>query len=301
MLDVTILASGSAGNSALVRCGMTRILLDAGLSARQLCARLGECGVAADELDAIVLTHEHSDHTASLRVLCGKRDIPIYATRMTAAALDASWQAASPHWRFFASGAQFSVGDLAIEAFSVPHDAADPVGFVVRNTSASFGLLTDLGHATGLVLDRVREVDTLFVEANYDDELLQLDTRRPWSVKQRISSRHGHLSNREAAAVVEAICDGPLKQVLIGHLSRDCNTAERAVAAVSEPLARVGRGDVPVVCASQDTPSARIPISSQAADKNHVGPVREEGGDNEDANPSLFPGWNFSNTPSRQA
>jgi phosphoribosyl 1,2-cyclic phosphodiesterase len=252
MLEVTILASGSAGNSALVCCGDTRILLDAGLSARQLTGRLEACGVAPESLAGIVLTHEHGDHTAALRVLCAKREIPVYANRMTAAALEAGPMAGHRNWRFFANGAAFPMGALTIEAFSVPHDAADPVGFLIRNSGATFGLLTDLGHATQLVLERMREADALLIETNYDEELLQRDTRRPWSVKQRITSRHGHLSNRAAADVVASLAAGPLGMVLLGHLSRDCNSAKLAIAAVSASLERSGRNGVPVHCAGQN-------------------------------------------------
>jgi phosphoribosyl 1,2-cyclic phosphodiesterase len=265
MLEVTILASGSAGNSALVRCGGTRILLDAGLTARRLTDRLAACGVAPEALDAIVLTHEHGDHTAALRVLCAKREIPVYANRMTAAALEAGPMAGHRNWRFFANGAAFAVGELTVESFSVPHDAVDPVGFLIRNASATLGLLTDLGHATQLVIERMREADALFIETNYDDELLQRDTRRPWSVKQRISSRHGHLSNRAAAEVIGELAEGRLARVLLGHLSRDCNSAELAVAAVAAPLARVGRGDVPIYCAAQETVSPAFAVGSTAA------------------------------------
>lgn len=265
MLEVTILASGSAGNSALVRSGGTSILLDAGLSAKQLGARLEACGVRPESLDAIVLTHEHGDHTAALRVLCGRHEIPVYANRMTAAALEAGPMRAHRNWRFFGNGAPFSIGALTLEAFSVPHDAADPVGFLVRNSAATFALLTDLGHATQLVIERAREADALLIESNYDEELLQRDTRRPWAVKQRITSRHGHLSNRAAAGVVaEIAAAGRLATVLLGHLSRDCNSAELAVAAVSAPLREVSRSEVPVHCAAQDAVSPCFRVGSGA-------------------------------------
>lgn len=278
MLEVTILASGSAGNSALVRGGGTSILLDAGLSARRLGERLAACGVSPDALDGIVLTHEHGDHTAALRVLCAKREIPVYANRMTAAALQAGPMEGHRNWRYFASGSAFSVGSLTIEAFSVPHDAADPVGFLVRGATETFGLLTDLGHATRLVIERLREADALLIETNYDDDLLQRDERRPWSVKQRISSRHGHLSNREAAEVVAQLAEGRLARVLLGHLSRDCNSAELALAAIAASLDRAGRSGVPVHCATQEAVSPRFPIASMAAGQaqEHVAPIREE-------------------------
>ena len=262
MLEVTILASGSAGNSALVRCGGTSILLDAGLSARKLTERLAACGMAPEALDGVVLTHEHGDHTAALRVLCAKREIPVYANRMTAAALEAGSMQGHRNWRFFANGTTFSVGELTIEAFSVPHDAADPVGFLIRNANATFGLLTDLGHATQLVIERMREADALLIETNYDDDLLQRDTKRPWSVKQRITSRHGHLSNRAAADIVAELAEGRLGTLLLGHLSRDCNSAELAVAAVGAPLERAGRREVSVYCAGQDTVSPVFRVAS---------------------------------------
>jgi phosphoribosyl 1,2-cyclic phosphodiesterase len=262
MLEVTILASGSAGNSALVCGGGTSILLDAGLSARKLVERLSDCGVAPESLSGIVLTHEHGDHTAALRVLCAKREIPVYANRLTAAALEAGPMQGHRHWRFFANGTTFSVGGLTIEAFSVPHDAADPVGFLIRSSAATFGLLTDLGHATQMVIERMREADALLIETNYDDELLQRDTRRPWSVKQRITSRHGHLSNRAAAEVIAELAEGRLSALLLGHLSRDCNSEVLAAAAAAAPLERVGRGEVSIYCAGQDAVSPRFRVGS---------------------------------------
>lgn len=262
MLEVTILASGSAGNSALVRCGGTKILLDAGLSARKLTERLAACGVAPESLDGIVLTHEHGDHTAALRVLCAKREIPVYANRMTGAALEIGPMQGHRHWKFFANGGAFSVGEITIESFSVPHDAVDPVGFLIRSSDATFGLLTDLGHATAPIIDRMREADALLIETNYDEELLQRDTKRPWSVKQRISSRHGHLSNRAAAEIVAELAGGRLATVLLGHLSRDCNSESLAVEAITAPFARLGRTEVSIYCAGQDTVSPVFEVSS---------------------------------------
>jgi phosphoribosyl 1,2-cyclic phosphodiesterase len=265
MLEVTILASGSAGNSALVRCGGTNILLDAGLSARRLAERLAGCGVTPQELSGIVVTHEHSDHTGALRVLCSKWQIPVYTNRMTAAALEAGSMTEHRNWRFFASGTAFSIGDLTLEAFSVPHDAVDPVGFLVRDTEATFGLLTDLGHATQLAIERMREADVLLIEMNYDEEMLLRDTKRPWSLKQRISSRHGHLSNRDAAEVIAQLAPGRLTTVLLGHLSRECNSAELAIAAARASLEQSGRRDVPVHCATQEAVSPCFSVTSRAA------------------------------------
>lgn len=258
MLEVTILASGSAGNAALVCCGNTRLLVDAGLSARRLTDRLNACGIAPESLDGILLTHEHGDHSGALRVLCKKSGIPVFANRLTAAALEAGGLSARPAWKFFANGSAFSVGSITVEPFSVPHDAADPVGFVIRDTSSAFGVLTDLGYATNAIIDRLRDVHTLLIETNHDEDLLQKDTRRPWSVKQRILSRHGHLSNAAAAGIVGEFAGGRLAQVVIGHLSRDCNHPELAVKTVSQHLASRGCFHVGVHCALQDEVSPKF-------------------------------------------
>lgn len=252
MLEVTVLASGSAGNAALVRCGNTRVLIDAGLSARQLGARLAAVDVGPESINAILLTHEHGDHTNALRVMAAKHAIPIYANRMTAAALTADGKIPSARWQFFSNHAEFSIGELTFDPFSVPHDAVDPVGFVIRNGTASFGVLTDLGHATSAVIERLRGVQGLLIETNYDEDLLQRDTKRPWSVKQRITSRHGHLSNVAAAAIIGEFCEGPLRHVIVGHLSRDCNQPDLAMRCVQQHLAQRGRTDIQIACAVQE-------------------------------------------------
>ncbi len=263
MLEITILASGSAGNSALIRCGGTTLLVDAGLSARRLRERLDACGTAPEQLDGILLTHEHGDHTGALRVLCAKTEIPLYANRMTAAALGSTALAAHKHWRYFSS-APFTIGDCSVEAFAVPHDAVEPVGFLIHGSSASFGLVTDLGHATPAILDRLRQVDVLFVETNHDEDLLTRDLKRPWSVKQRILSRHGHLSNAAAADLVAAVAGDRLRRVLIGHLSRDCNNSELATNAITNALAARDRSDVNVHCSVQETVSPAVSIGTPA-------------------------------------
>ncbi|MCH7224808.1 MBL fold metallo-hydrolase [Haloferula sp. A504] len=240
-----VLGSGSGGNAAVVDTGKTRVLVDAGLSARQILRRLEMMGISPASLDGILLTHEHGDHVRGLRVLMKSLAVPIYATPMTREVVREQVGAAS--WKIFESGAGFSLDGLTIESFAVPHDAVEPVGFVFRSEERSFGLVSDSGHVTSRVTDALRGVEALFVEANYDDGLLEADTRRPWSTKQRIASRHGHLSNAQAAALVAELAPDGLRRVVLGHLSRDCNTAEVALAAV--------RGAVPeVACASQDEP-----------------------------------------------
>src|SRR5204862_298365 len=237
-----MLGSGSAGNSALVATEHCKILVDGGLSARQLVLRLASCGVAPEQLDGVLLTHEHSDHICGLEVLCRKFHVPIYCNALTAEAIrsDGLFQqvAAATNWRIFRTGSEFSICDVTVQTFPVPHDAVDPLGFAFHAGSGGLGFISDLGYPTKMVIERLREVQTLVIETNHDEKLLQNDTHRPWPVKQRIQSRHGHLSNAAAAGVIEELLSGKIERVVLGHLSRDCNTPELALDAVRGSLAR---------------------------------------------------------------
>lgn len=260
MFSVTILGSGSAGNAAVVESGSTRILVDAGLSARQLSLRLEQAGIAPDSLDAILVTHEHADHAQGLAVFCKKRATGIFCNAHTAQALKQTSMVNFQNWRLFSTGSDFTVGDFSIQTFSVPHDAADPVGFVLRCGGSALGYLTDLGFATKLVQERIREVHTLFIETNHDEKLLQDDTRRPWAVKQRIMSRHGHLSNAAAAEVVAGSLHQGLQRVILGHLSRDCNTPELAATTMLARLEREGSRHVAVEAIPHGGASPRFTV-----------------------------------------
>ncbi len=262
MFYVTILGSGSAGNCALVETPKTRLLLDGGLSTLQMRQRLAACGVNPLEIDGILLTHEHSDHAGGLDVWCKQFQTPVYANALTAEALRRQSSGLAKDWRVFMTGSDFSIGDVAVQTFSVPHDAMDPVGFVLHYGMASLGFLTDLGFATKLACERVRQAHTLVIEANHDEKLLQNDTRRPWATKQRIMSRHGHLSNDAAAGVVAGMLGGNIRRTVLGHLSRDCNSAELAGGAVRKRLETEGVAaeTVEVFVASQREVSPRFEV-----------------------------------------
>mgnify|MGYP003639626142 CR=1 FL=1 len=251
MLEFCVLGSGSAGNSSLVRSGKTTLLIDAGLSAKQLVLRMQEVGVNPDHLDGIVLTHEHGDHTRGIDVLCRKRKLAVYCNIRTREVLRPK-VGSEVSWRMFESGDAFPIGDIRIQSFYIPHDAVEPMGFVFVNGAGRLGLVSDIGHVTTLVKDHLSGVDTLFVEANYDDLMLQNDTKRPWSTKQRISSRHGHLSNAQAAELVSEVESEKLHRVVLGHLSRDCNAPDVAIGAIRKTLEQQSRGDVSVECAGQN-------------------------------------------------
>ena len=244
-----VLASGSSGNCLLVEAGGSRVLVDAGLSARRLGQRLGELGVDPAALDGVLVSHEHSDHARGLRRFCGRHGVPVFCNLQTADALGRGDAQVRLDWRLFQSGRDFEVGRLAVECFAVPHDASEPLGFALHFDGVSLGVLTDLGFASQAVLERVAGVDALLVEANHDMRLLQDDSRRPWAVKQRISSRHGHLSNDAAAEVVAHCAERNLKRVVLGHLSRDCNRAELARQAVAS---RLQGGGIEVDVVEQD-------------------------------------------------
>ncbi len=261
-----MLGSGSAGNSALVASDHCRILVDGGLSARQIVVRLEQCGITPAQLDGVLLTHEHGDHVCGLEVLCRKFKIPIYCNRLTAEAIRCWSGSLGEHknWRLFQTGADFTICDIHVQTFSVPHDAVDPVGYAFHCEGNALGFVTDLGYATKMVVERLRKVHTLVIETNHDEKMLQDDPHRPWPVKQRIQSRHGHLSNAAAAAVIEQLLSGKLERVVLGHLSRDCNTPERAAGTIREMLAQRGRSEIEVHCAMQGAISLRFVIGQTA-------------------------------------
>lgn len=251
-----ILGTGSSGNCALLQSAGTRVLVDAGFSPRKTAQLLASVGESLDRIDAIFLTHEHGDHAAIVSGLHRHPHIKVFANAPTARALQDRLDF-KLDWQLFQTGARFRFRDLDVESFSVPHDAQDPVGFLF-GTGADGDLftprrrlawLTDLGHAPQHIHERIREVDILVVESNHCSELLKNDTKRPWSLKQRIGGRHGHLSNQSTRALLEAVASPTWRHIFLTHLSRECNSADtvrRAFAdapfAVRCPLSIVEQG-----------------------------------------------------------
>ena len=267
VFSLTMLGSGSAGNAALIMTEHCRLLVDGGLSARQLVNRLALCGVMPEQLDGVLLTHEHGDHVCGLEVLCRKYHVPIYCNSLTAEAIRSGCDSLGAHrnWRLFRTGAEFSICDITVQTFPVPHDAVEPVGYAFHAGRCGLGFITDLGYATKMLVERLREVHTLVIETNHDEKMLQACQFRPWPVKQRIMSRHGHLSNAAAATVIEQLLPGKIERVVLGHLSRDCNTPELARDAVQALLAQHRRTDVEIFCADQREISLRFPIGETKA------------------------------------
>jgi phosphoribosyl 1,2-cyclic phosphodiesterase len=304
MVRFTVLASGSKGNSTVVSGGRTRILVDAGLSCRELFRRMRLAGEDPETLDAIIITHEHSDHVNGLSVTARKLGIPVYFTEGTHrawmrwltprrqmtyaqwveqcrkqaaerqaeadaaqcdadsdtdeadlltesnAAESATVESVAPHtpipakdptWlpsvEFFQAGQPFEIGDIAVSPFTIPHDAADPVGFVFRAEGVRMAVATDLGYIPPNVKAQLKGVHLLLIESNHDLEMLR-DGPYPWSVKQRVLSRVGHLSNDAAADFLENEYDGQAAYVILGHLSESNNLPELARVAAERALQR---------------------------------------------------------------
>jgi phosphoribosyl 1,2-cyclic phosphodiesterase len=238
-----VLASGSSGNSALVATSKTRILIDAGLSVRELARRLAEIGESLENLDAVVITHEHSDHVSGLcRLLrkcktLRKRPMPAYLTRLTARAID--WEDCEPCLEAFQAGSSFRIGDIEVDSFTIPHDARDPVGFCFRAEGIKIGIATDLGYMPESIKFHLRETNALLLESNHDLEMLKVGPY-PWPVKQRVMGRNGHLSNAVTCDfLADAFC-ASTSTLVLGHLSEHNNHPELVRVGAAEALGRRG-------------------------------------------------------------
>ncbi len=225
-MKLVVLGSGSAGNCIVFGSPEDGFwMVDAGLSSKQICVRLEAVGVPLESIRGIFITHEHKDHIGGLKVLLKKLPVPVYASELTHEYL-VSQLHLEADWAIFEPGQKFFVGDLEVDAVRVPHDATDPCCFIFKKGDLKMGVVTDLGYASESLLNRLKGVEILYLESNYDVTLLEMDQKRPWSIKQRISSRHGHLSNIQALEVIKELQKSGLTKVAFGHLSGDCNSSQ---------------------------------------------------------------------------
>ena len=238
-MEFSCLASGSKGNSYLVRDGSTTLLIDCGISLRELKKRLSSLNVDLASINALLITHEHDDHIYGVSALCKQYDIPVYVTQASFEA-DQRLQKISLHKVFFFSPERdFSIGTLGVETFNVPHDAAQTVGVRVWEGSASLCLVTDIGDYDDNILDRSIGADALIVETNHDSEKLWL-CGYPWYVKKRISGPNGHLSNSRAKEFIRAVCrrsqssSRSLKYLAGAHISDNSNNHDLAMGVLME-------------------------------------------------------------------
>lgn len=227
-MRVCLLASGSKGNAVYIESRRSRILIDAGLSARELSARLQVIGVAGEDLDAILITHEHADHCRGIGPIARRFALPVFIHPETRRALPSHGRIEDV--REFETGAPFCFGDLQIETFPLTHDAAAPVGYVIETDEGKIGIATDLGIATRLVIQRLQGCRALVLESNHDEEMLR-DGPYPWPLKQRIRSQHGHLSNTECSRLLGDLLGSNLESVFLAHLSEVNNLPSLAESA----------------------------------------------------------------------
>lgn len=255
-----VLGSGSRGNALAIESGGRRILVDAGFSCREMGRRLESLGSRLEDFEALLLTHEHSDHRRGADVMVRRYGLPVFATEGTlrGAALRPEAAALSEPLR---SGEPFEVAGFRVEAFSLPHDAADPVGFVIEDSEGHrLGLAADLGCRTQLAWARLRDLDALILETNHDLHMLRTGPY-PWALKQRVAGRYGHLSNAEAAeGLVDLLCDD-LRTVVLYHLSQTNNLPALAAEAIGEKLDKEGC-DAQVVVTQQQSPSDWIELGA---------------------------------------
>lgn len=235
-MRIAILGSGSRGNALLVESAGRRLLIDAGFSCRELERRMDLLGVEASSLSALVLTHEHSDHVRGADVLARRHRLPVYATEGTLGSSALGSTATGAHR--LRSGVPLEVAGFEIEPFSVPHDAAEPVGMTVEDEGGHrLGVAADLGSRSRLAWGRMTRLDFLVLETNHDLGMLR-NGPYPWVLKQRVAGSHGHLSNEDAAAGVPELVSERLRWVVLYHLSQTNNSPALAAEAVGEVLDR---------------------------------------------------------------
>jgi phosphoribosyl 1,2-cyclic phosphodiesterase len=257
-IKVSVLGSGSRGNSTYVATERVRLLVDGGVSAREIERRLLSIGASPKDLDGIVVTHEHIDHVRGVGTLSRRYKLPVYLNKQTHLHLPDSVGRLDQKEEFV-TGRSFSIEDVTIHPFAISHDGVDPVGFTLANGSVKIGVCTDLGAATKLVHRHLGRCSVLILEANHDMEMLK-NGPYPWPVKQRIKSRIGHLSNEQSVEVLSQVFSENLKEVILAHMSETNNSAEMVLKTFSGILGHHMRERLNITLASQHQPIDLITV-----------------------------------------
>ncbi len=258
VIRFSILASGSGGNACYVETNNTRILIDAGLSCREIERRLTMVGIPAKRLDAIVLTHEHSDHIRGAGPLARRYSLPLYINSRT---LESGQKTLGnlPKPKLIQTGGSIAINDLFIETFTKCHDAADPIGIILSSNGVRIGIATDLGRSTRLAEERLKACQALILEFNYDPDMLS-NGPYPLDLKRRIKGPDGHLSNQQGGELLGAVSHVDLKFVILAHLSETNNDPEKARQAAAGVLGKCGLGETDILIGRQDAPGPMIGI-----------------------------------------
>ncbi|MBP5321644.1 MAG: MBL fold metallo-hydrolase [Kiritimatiellae bacterium] len=258
-MDVCVLGSGSKGNCIAVSGGGTTVLVDFGLSTRQILLRMREAGLDPAALGGILFTHDHIDHFLGIDVFARKCDVPLFANEGTADGIEHRYPAVPFSWTIFETSCSLSIGGLGIDTFPVSHDASDPVGFVFHEGNSHLFVATDLGCVTAPVRRHLDGCQTAVLESNHDYEML-MKSDRTYMLKQRIAGRSGHLSNDDAAELIRDAAPETLRRLLLAHLSEECNTPHLAASTMCRALAAAGREDIAVETLSQNAVSGRYAV-----------------------------------------
>lgn len=235
-LRFTVLSSGSTGNATVIASDKTKVLVDAGISVKKLEGLLAEREVTGDQLDAILVTHEHSDHIKGLGPLARKYALPVYANERTwAAMLKLVGEIPEAQRKILPTDSVMEIADLRVESYAISHDAAEPVGYCFCEGGAKLSLATDLGYASDKVLRQLVNSDVIVLESNHDIDMLRMG-RYPWNIKRRILGDTGHLSNEAAGTVLSTLLTGTLRRVYLAHLSQEHNLMDLAKLTVNNVL-----------------------------------------------------------------
>lgn len=233
MINFYTFYSGSKGNCAFISDKDTNILIDAGVSASKIVNSLADIGVSPEEIDAILITHEHSDHVAGVKVLSDKFNIPVYANENTMSKLIMSGNVSERLSRVFVSGSSFSLRSANIRSFKTPHDSIESVGYIIEMDNKKFGIATDTGCITKPMLSALAKCEAVIIESNHDIEMLK-NGKYPYVLKRRILSDNGHLSNENCAWLATQLAIWGTKRIALGHLSENNNTPQKAFEATEK-------------------------------------------------------------------
>ena len=257
--NITVLGSGSSGNSVLISSGNNGILIDAGFSRKETILRLEKSGFSPDIVKALLITHEHADHVKGARVLADYLDIPTYTTYDTAQYLMEK-NSIGKKKVIFDAGSPFNIVDFKVQPFRISHDAIDPVGFIVSNNGTRVGFAMDLGHLDRLTKCRLKGCDAIILESNHDVKLLR-NSKRPLRLIRRIAGNFGHLSNETAISALHELLTDTSRFLFLGHISGECNREEIVKNMAIAKLSELNRKDVALAVMKQDTPLAPIMVA----------------------------------------